>query len=187
MRIVIDPGHGGKDPGAVKDLYKGKLVKEKDITLAAAHLLYVSSLPYYYDILLTRTGDETVSLSDRVNKAIDFNANLFISLHCNASEDETANGVEVWVYENSKAFDLAKTVCELISRRVDLKNRGVKTTSKLYVLKKTPMPAILVEMGFITSRFDVWRLIDPISLGFIVTGIHQAIAATLGGDRDGLD
>lgn len=92
-RIILDPGHGGKDPGA-----HGKTYKEKNITLAIALELKKRIEEKYpeTEVLLTRTGDEFIELDDRASFAKKKNADLFISIHCNANPNSEAKGIEVY-------------------------------------------------------------------------------------------
>ena len=125
-RIVIDPGHGGKDPGAV-----GKRSREKDIVLDIAKKLK-KELEEKLDIqvLLTRDKDEFISLQDRTNFANYNNADLFISLHCNASHNKNSNGVEVFFLSTARSND-ARAV-EALENSVVLDYEGGKEAVKAY-------------------------------------------------------
>jgi N-acetylmuramoyl-L-alanine amidase len=93
--IVLDPGHGGKDPGAVS---KDGRIKEKDITLEVANLLknrLLSAMPGV-KVEMTRTDDRFLTLQERTALANSLNADLFISLHCNADSDSSSRGVETF-------------------------------------------------------------------------------------------
>lgn len=150
--IVIDPGHGGKDSGAigVKDIL------EKDIVLSIAEeilRLNHDVLDSNFDIYLTRYKDTLISLSDRGRLAKVLNADVFVSLHCNAS-NHFSKGVEVYVHNsNAKtSFALGLSVLNENSKKLGFKKRGVKFAN-FQVLREIIMlcPAILVEMGFITN------------------------------------
>ncbi len=150
--IVIDPGHGGKDSGAIgfKDIL------EKDIVLSIAEeilRLNHDVLDSNFDIYLTRYKDTLISLSDRGRLAKVLNADVFVSLHCNASNN-FSKGVEVYVHNpNAKtSFALGLSVLNEITKKLGFKKRGVKFAN-FQVLRETIMlcPAILVEMGFITN------------------------------------
>lgn len=150
--IVIDPGHEGKDPGAV---YAG--YKEKDITLPIALYLggFLSSTSHEANLkincIYTRTADVYVPLRDRVFIANSMKADAFISIYFNASPKHNARGEEIWIYPGSiKSAKLADSIATYIDEIVPGKFRGIKE-SKFYVLKKTKMPAILIEVGFIDN------------------------------------
>jgi N-acetylmuramoyl-L-alanine amidase len=93
--------------------------------------------------------------------ANDWNADLFISIHCNSAENKSATGTETYVYsKKSKSHDLAKNIAEAISKDLSLKNRGVIENPSLVVLRTTKMPALLVETAFICNASDAQKLRD---------------------------
>ena len=143
--IVIDPGHGGKDPGAV---YAG--YKEKDIVLPIA--LYLGGfLSNMANCVYTRTADVYVPLRDRVFIANSVKADMFISIHVNASPKHNAKGEEIWIYPGStKSAKLANSIATYIDEIVPGRFRGVKE-GNFYVLRKTKMPAVLIEVGFLDN------------------------------------
>ncbi|MHA1396122.1 MAG: N-acetylmuramoyl-L-alanine amidase family protein [Candidatus Heimdallarchaeaceae archaeon] len=143
--IVIDPGHGGKDPGAV---YAG--YKEKDIVLPIA--LYLGGfLSNMVNCIYTRTADIYVPLRDRVFIANSVKADAFVSIHVNASPKHNAKGEEIWIYPGSiKSAKLADNIATFIDEIVPGKFRGIKE-GNFYVLRKTKMPAVLIEVGFIDN------------------------------------
>ena len=150
--IVIDPGHGGKDSGAV---YAG--YKEKDIVLPIA--LYLGGFLSYapdetnlkINCIYTRTADVYVPLRDRVFIANSIKADAFISIHVNASPKHNARGEEIWIYPGSvESAKLADSIATYIDEIVPGKFRGIKER-KFYVLRKTKMPAVLIEVGFLDN------------------------------------
>jgi len=150
--IVIDPGHGGKDSGAV---YAG--YKEKDIVLPIALYLggFLSYIPDETNLkincIYTRTADVYVPLRNRVFIANSIKADAFISIHVNASPKHNARGEEIWIYPGSiKSAKLADSIATFIDEIVPGKFRGVKE-GNFYVLRKTKMPAVLIEVGFIDN------------------------------------
>lgn len=148
--IVLDPGHGGSDPGAVGI---GGL-KEAEVNLLLAHMVK-ARLEASYKILMTRTGEQTVSLAARCNLANAEGADLFVSLHCNASPNVLAHGTETY-YLSQQAKSLAEAIhAGLVS--LGLRDRGIKR-NKFYVLRHTEMPAVLVEVGFVTNPDDAAKL-----------------------------
>lgn len=156
MKVCIDPGHGGKDPGAVGR----NNTKEKDITLAIAKKLkFVLEDGTNAKVILTRDSDVPPwreknikeDLRERCNIANRSLTDIFISIHCNSSRNESAKGVETYYYRSSqRGFLLAVEVQKSIVELVQTINRGVKFAS-FYVLKATKMPAILVECGFLSN------------------------------------
>ena len=156
-RLCIDPGHGGKDPGAVnKDLD----IMEKKINLAVALLMrgYIYTGDYLFDAYMTRHQDYFVSLRDRCGKALAWETNAFLSIHTNARPMRGKPGVEIEVYHypgSKKGEEFATIAKESLIKDVGeifkVIDRGVKE-GKYYVLKHTKMPAILVELGFLSDN-----------------------------------
>ena len=173
VRLVIDPGHGGDDPGAVNDATG---LHEADVALRIAHVLKaVMDTHPEYEASLTRDGDQTVSLKERTDLANRENAFL-VSIHCNAAEDARAHGAEVWCFAETDAGG-AESMGHRIARAVQdelvalgLRDRGVKAIydrktakyigQKLWVLRKTRYPAVLVECAFISNPEEASRLGD---------------------------
>lgn len=165
-KIYIDQGH---NPEGINAGAEGFGYREQDITYAVGI--------YLRDILLEdgrfevrnsrNTPEESLgtsnatSLAARVRGANEWGADYFISIHCNASENPAANGTEVYVYrQGSVAADLAQQVLEAIVARLGTKNNGVRVNPSLYVLRRTRMPAILVELAYITNEEDVQKLVN---------------------------
>ena len=160
IKIYIDQGHNPVNPNAGEE---GNGLREQDITykvgVALADLLNAN--PAYTARLSRRTpdvilGDSTASsLAARTTEANAWGADYFISLHTNAALDASASGSEAYVYAlDSTAFYLAEDILEQLARSTGLRNRGVQARPTLYVLRKTAMPAVLVELGFISNPSD---------------------------------
>ncbi|NJN76724.1 MAG: N-acetylmuramoyl-L-alanine amidase [Synechococcaceae cyanobacterium RL_1_2] len=152
--VVLDPGHGGKDPGAVG--IGG--IREKDIILPIS--IYIGQLlqSQGIQVRMTRDSDYFVSLAGRAQMANSLGADVFVSVHANAislSRPEV-NGVETYYYQNGK--DLATLIHNNIMRTMNVNDRGVRT-ARFYVLRNTSMPSVLVEVGFTTGREDAPRLV----------------------------
>lgn len=154
--MMIDPGHGGRDPGAIS---RSLGIKEKDITLNIGLLMRRCAMrgDYLYMPYITRNNDYYVSLQGRCDKAKLYGVQAFLSLHCNARERKGKAGIEIEIYHfkgSKRGLGLAEIVLDhvfdAISKSVDCFNRGVKEKN-FYVLAKTPMPAALIELGFITD------------------------------------
>lgn len=162
MKYVIDIGHGGRDPGAV---YRG--VQEKDIVLPIGLRLRSRLWNNGHDVVLTRVGDTFPGLGERVRIANESGADAFISLHLNADRDADGDGMpeakgqEIW-YWKDEDLELARHL-EAGLRRIFPTEpfRGVKK-GKLYVVRKTTMPAALVELGFIDRSITARRVVQPL-------------------------
>ncbi|MDA5108381.1 MULTISPECIES: N-acetylmuramoyl-L-alanine amidase family protein [Brevibacillus] len=151
--IVIDPGHGGDDPGAV-----GNGLKEKDLTLdigLRAKNYIVANYPA--TVYMTRSSDTTVSLSSRTSFANAQNADFFVSMHINAATDASANGVETYAYPGSVNGKRLATETYNQLKSSFANPRGVKEYA-YYVLTYTNMPATLGETGFISNASDASKL-----------------------------
>ncbi len=145
--IVLDPGHGGRDPGATANG-----INEKDLNLKISARLYILLKNLGFKVKMTRSDDRYLSLGDKVKIANDESADVFISIHCNAASSYKANGIESLYYPGSdKGKILAKEIQHNMIDKLNRTNRGVKTKPDLFVLKYTSMPAVLIECGFITN------------------------------------
>ncbi|MDC0835994.1 N-acetylmuramoyl-L-alanine amidase [Geitlerinema sp. CS-897] len=154
--VVIDPGHGGSDPGAVGI---GGL-SEIDIVNPMSHRIADILEANGVAAVLTREDNRTVELEPRVQLANRLNANLFVSIHANAisMSRPDVNGIETYYYQTGG--DLARTIHQNVVRATGGPDRGVRT-ARFYVLRNTDMPAVLVELGFVTGAYDAPRLSDP--------------------------
>ena len=155
--VAIDPGHGGRDPGAVGiggDQEKNVVFP---VSTRVAQLLREAGV----DVVMTRVDDRTLDLEPRVNIANNANATIFLSIHANAISlsRPDVNGVETYYYsENGR--QLASIIHANVQPASGLGNRGVKQ-ARFYVLRNTAMPAALLELGFLTGSEDIVRLRDP--------------------------
>lgn len=149
-RIALDAGHGGSDPGAV---YKDRREKDDtlDLTLAVGDILKKNGIDVYY----TRTTDEYETPFKKATDANNSGADLFVSIHRNSSENPNQySGIETLVYSNT---GLKAEVARNINNQLEdagFKNLGVDERKNLVVLKRTKMPAVLVEAGFINNDKD---------------------------------
>ncbi len=155
-RIIIDPGHGGKDPGTVG--IGG--FREKDVVLPIS--LDVAEILRKQDIevIMTRDSDYFVSLEGRTDLANDMNADLFVSIHANAINlsRPDVNGLETYYYQSGRR--LAEIIHWSILNGVNIDNRGIRR-ARFYVLRHSIAPAVLVEVGFLTGAVDASRLKNP--------------------------
>jgi N-acetylmuramoyl-L-alanine amidase len=148
-KLVIDLGHGGSDPGAVGQ----NKTHEADIVLAIGKELNELLKDCELEVKFTRLTNKYVSLTDRAKIANNFKADYFLSIHVNSAKDNSVRGVEVWQYSNKdiKLNDYSNSLCEDISKIFNVRNRGIKLSKELSVLKNTKMPACLVEVDFISN------------------------------------
>lgn len=157
IKIYIDQGHNPKSPNAGAE---GNGLREQNITYrVGADLAALLRDNGAFAVRLSRPTPQTMlgtsnttSLRARVEDANAWGADYFISIHTNASENATAGGTEAFAYAApSAAFSLGTQILEDLSRATGLRNRGMQVRSGLYVLRKTDMPAVLVELGFISN------------------------------------
>lgn len=176
ITIAIDPGHGDSDPGAV---YNGRQEKDDVLRLALA----VGSLLTQdgYNVVYTRTTDVYDSPTEKARIANNSGADYFVSFHRNSSPyANTYSGIETLVYNDSgiKA-QMARNINEEVSK-AGFKNLGVKERPNLAVLRRTRMPAVLVEAGFINTEADN-RTFDN-NFDEIARAITRGIERTLTGN-----
>ena len=170
MKVVIDPGHAGRniDPGAVNG---STGLQEADVALIISRLVENYLLAVGYEVKLTRTEweqAETDDLSYRTALANDWGADIFISLHCNSAENPRAEGYEVWTSPGDTLGDtLATSLYRQIADefpdrkgRTDYSDGDPDKESRFYVLVHTDAPACLVEMAFISNEEEAALLAD---------------------------
>ncbi len=218
-KIVIDAGHGGKDPGC-----HGKSTKEKDITLAVALLLGDMITKYLPDVkvIYTRKTDDFVEVHKRAALANERHADLFISIHCNANKKKHIQGTETYtmgldknnvnlevskrengvilleeghetMYEGfdpnspesyiifslhqnayfSNSIKLADKIEDQFKNRAGRESRGVKQAG-FWVLWKTSMPSVLIELGFLTNIDEESDLADELTQTYLASAIFRA-------------
>ena len=149
MKWSLDFGHGGKDPGAIGPTN----LKESDIALKIGLMVKENLENAFEKVITTRDNDKYYSLDYRTKKANNENCDYFISIHLNAATNPSAKGCEVWLYdENSKLQTLANSLCNNLATKMNTPNRGVKYSKKLAVLKNSKMPALLIEIDFISNK-----------------------------------
>lgn len=179
---VIDPGHGGDDPGAVYGSLYEKDVNLKVALALRARILTDSSQNTIIPIL-TRETDIFLSLGKRCRISNDQGARFFLCIHCNADPDEDlpgmseAKGEEVWYCAGSSKGKLyAETISKTIDRIFpDEPFRGIKQTHTLYVLNHTLAPANLIELGFIDNSNTNRKFRNPIVVNEIANCLYQGI------------
>ncbi len=176
--IVLDPGHGGTDPGAC-----GNGLKEAFITLDVCKIMRTELERHGFKVILTRETDTYLTLSQRANIANKQGAHLFISNHCNSASSPSATGVESYVHPNEiTGCKLSENISKRMSQVLGLRNRGAKEAN-FAVLRETNMSAILIENAFINNPSDAVILRDKKSE--IAHAITQEILAFYGISCDG--
>jgi N-acetylmuramoyl-L-alanine amidase len=182
--IVIDPGHGGYDPGKVSS----DGVNEKDINLQIACLLKENLEERGYQVYLTRNSDISLGdagasnkkmsdLMERIACAASSSANLLLSIHQNSFSDPTVHGAQVFYYTSSNE---GKTLAELIQSNlknmVDLENtREAKGNSEYVILAQSPCTSLIVECGFLSCPDEASRLTTDSYQEAIVTAIADSL------------
>jgi len=180
MVVVVDPGHGGNDPGAVGP----SGLHEKDVNLAIARHAANYLLSCGVEVILTRNTDTDVSLAERVDIANRAGAVVFLSIHVN-SGGYTATGAETYYHHGSaEGKRLAVCVQEQMTA-LGLYNRGVKDDTSLYsgglyVLRETAMPAALVEVAFISNPNEEAWLANPDNQDAAGKAIAKGVCEYLG-------
>jgi len=157
MALILDPGHGGSDPGAVVDGVKESLLNTK-----VCHRI-MSLTNFFIPTVLTRNylDTEETELEERVKQATQYD--IFISVHHNAATDPGAKGLEIYHYSGSEnGIYLAKLCYDNILGYLGVAGfvkagRGLKTKD-LYVVNNTPCPAILIECGFMTNPLELYQM-----------------------------
>ena len=151
--VVVDPGHGGPDPGAVGI---GGL-QEKGITLDISRQVAARLAQQGVQVIMTREDDRDLDLEPRVVLAERANASLFVSIHANAISlsRPDVNGLETYYYSSGER--LARTIHNSVLQGTGVRDRGVRS-ARFYVLRRTSMPSVLVEVGFVTGAEDAARL-----------------------------
>lgn len=148
-KLVIDLGHGGTDPGAIGP----NKTHEADVVLAIGKELNELLKGCNLEIKFTRLSNKYLSLTERAKIANNFKADYFLSIHINSTKDNTVRGVEVWQYsnKNEKLNKFSNGLCTDISKIFNVRNRGLKLSKELSVLRNTTMPAALIEVDFISN------------------------------------
>ena len=184
IKIYIDQGHNPVNPNAGAE---GNGLREQDLVyVIGQELAALLRADPDFEVRLSRPTRDTqlgttnaTSLAARVNEANRWGADYFISLHTNAATSPSATGTEAYAYaRNTPAFRFGADILENLSQATGLRNRGMQARPGLYVLKKTRMPAVLVELGFITNPRDAALMRDE--PGLFAEGIYRGIREYVG-------
>lgn len=199
-RIMLDPGHGGKDQGA-----PGPVLPEKTLTLQIAKKLQTALKSYGFEVLMTRTIDNDLSLDARTKMCAKYKPDLYISIHCNAAANKSVTGIETWylgamggasahggpvknVQDKGNAYDEYSVRVAYEIQRGMLKffptsnDRGVKP-SRFYVLRHASCPAILMEVGFISNNREGRSLCTAATQDKIIKAILNGLVGYTGALR----
>ncbi len=166
--VIIDPGHGGVDYGAIR-----AGINEKDIVLDITQRIEAILKTKGIKVVTTRREDKTLSLQERVDIAEANSADLFVSVHVNASVKNEISGIETHYYHDY-SIPLAQVVHQSMATYICSKNRGL-FKSKFYVINHTTMPAILVEIGFLSNDAERAELISEKRKQTTATAIAEGI------------
>ena len=210
--IVLDPGHGGKDPGAVVQGWY-----EKDINLRMARILGDMLRAKGFQVVLTRTKDTYLSLEERTRRANAAKGDLFLSIHCNAHADPGLHGFELYYLDlatdqqaarvaarengvsEKKISDMQRILSDLLLQsKIEESKALARITQKevmrtaaaswglqdhgargafFYVLTGVRMPALLVELGYMTNPSELQRLGQDVYLRALAAGLTQGVVA----------
>lgn len=166
IRIFIDQGH---NPSTINAGAEGFGLREQDITYnVGVYLANLLNADPNFEAMLSRNTPEEVlgttntsSLAERVRMANEWPADYFISIHVNANENPAINGTEVYVYqEDTQAYYMAEYILDSIVDIVGTRDNLVRIRPSLYVLRRTTMPSLLVELAYITNPSDAEKLRD---------------------------
>lgn len=175
FKLFLDPGHGGKDPGAV-----GNGMEEKDITLAIAKQIHDILTNHYRNVSvkMSRTTDKFVSLKERTDAANSWGATFFLSIHINSGN---GTGFESYIYPEAgiTTETYQKTIHQEVLKLNDLKDRGRKTAD-FHVLRESIMPALLTENGFIDTASDAKKMKQSSWIEDVAQGHVNGLAKAFG-------
>ncbi len=168
--IILDPGHGGVDPGSLSLNNE----KEKVLALDVSNVIAEKLRSEGATVLLTRSKDSYVSLQERVRISESYLTDAFISVHFNAFTSQASNGVSTHYFADGAERELAQHIQTALNKHTNLTNRGVKQDN-YYVLRENNDLSILVELGFITNPHDLEVIRDPHYSSQIADAIFEGL------------
>lgn len=175
--IVLDPGHGGEDEGCARDG-----VEEKEINLRIALEIQKKLLEKGYQAKLTRNEDIELTLEERAKAANETGADLYISIHQNASEEADADGIEVWYSSQNQGEEserLSRVIQKYAIQNTGAASREIVENEELYVIRECTMPSCLIETGFLSNQAERGKLANPEYQKQLGDGIAAGIDAYL--------
>lgn len=171
MRIGIDPGHGGIDPGAVGPTG----VREADVTLGISLLLADKLRERGYTVIITRQGNESVALRDRADMLNSSGCDLVLSIHINASDNPRPNYISAWICgRGGRAERIANDMTPELAAATGWPDGGVRLAN-FYILRKTDAPAVLLELGFISNPKQEQQLAIQYCQDKFALGINKGL------------
>ncbi len=180
--VVIDAGHGGKDPGAVGTENGVIVLKEKDVNLKIALKVYAKLKNEKVNVYMTRSVDKYLELSEIVEFANNKKADLLVSVHNNASENtDTSGTMTMYAYDTVKTGykisgkTVAQTIQKYLVKATKGKDYGARQNSALYILRKANMPAVITESLFVTNKSDRAKLKNETYINNIADAIYKGI------------
>lgn len=172
--IVIDPGHGGDDDGCIRGD-----VLEKEINLELAKRVAVRLQDMGFEVVLTREDNQTaLTLEERVNIAEECGADIYVSIHQNACEEQQSSvkGIETWYCGGTEGSRrLAQLVHKGALEKTGAQERELCDSSDLYVIRETSMPSCLIETGFLSNEEERKLICDPVYQDKLAEGIAEGI------------
>ncbi|MEK7433210.1 MAG: N-acetylmuramoyl-L-alanine amidase [Cyanobacteriota bacterium] len=173
--VVLDAGHGGNDPGAVG--HSG--AREKDVTLAVSYYLRKMLMDNGISVIMARGDDSEIELQPRVDVANNNNADLFVSVHCNALDGKSPMGIETY-YRTPQSLDFGKLIHKTMVQNIDTPDRNLRGDRNLFVIRKTNMPSVLVEIGYISNPIEEANLVNSAHQKKIAQALYKGIKEYLG-------
>ena len=167
--VVIDAGHGGFDRGGIRS----NIIPEKGVALDVARRLRSYLADAGFRTVMTRSSDIFVTLDRRVGTANAQRQAIFVSIHFNSARRKGANGIETF-YGSPRARRLASLIQRYAMKTTSGENRGIKR-ARFYVLRRSRIPAVLIECGFLTNRQDARRASRPAWRDQLARQIARAI------------
>ncbi len=176
-RVMIDPGHGGKDPGALgRDPVK---IREAEVVWSVATLTRAALERNGLTVATSRRQAEYLPPIERARAANTLGVVAFVSIHCNSHETSRARGIEVLHYGSAEGKRLAASILRLLKSSPPIgptpRNRGLVERPRLTVLKRTRMPACLVELPFVSNPDDLAALIEPANQIFWAQAVADGV------------
>ena len=172
--IVLDPGHGGNDPGAIGS----KGAREKDVTLNVSYYVRQMLIDSGMAVLMARADDSEILLQPRVDVANNNKADLFVSVHCNAMDGSSPRGVETY-FRTPQSTNLAKIIHKNMIETLGTPDRGIRVRN-FFVIRKTAMPSVLIEIGYITNPTEEALLGSSVYQKKVASAIYKGIKEYLG-------
>lgn len=179
--IVIDPGHGGKDPGNLASSANYENEKYINLKIARKTGKYIDSLLSNVKVIYTRTTDKYLSPEERAEVANNKNADYFLSIHCNHSTKSEIKGVEIHVHTDrcKESIRFAKKINADLIKRAKRYSRGIKNfedrnNSNILVVRDTQMPAVLVECGFMSNKVEEHYLNTDYGQSIIASSLYRS-------------